>query len=151
MSAIKKNILLLGFTFCSLLLMSADWKTDFKKAKEEAKTTHKYILLTFTGSDWCPPCIKTKKEIFSKEVFTKFADEHLVLVDADFPRLKRNRLSRDQVKKNEELAEQYNKEGVFPFTLLLDANGKVLKEWRGFPGVSAEAFVSQIKEHEHSK
>jgi hypothetical protein len=35
-------------------------------------------------------------------------------------------------------------EGKFPYTLLIDENGKVLKVWDGFPGVSPEVFVSQI-------
>ena len=146
------KILRLSIFSCTLLLMSAaGWKTDFIRAKEEAKKANKYILLSFSGSDWCIPCIKTRKEIFEKEYFTKFAETNLILVNADFPRLKKNKLSNEQTKQNETLAEQYNKEGVFPFTLLLNANGKVLKEWRGYPGVTPEVFVSQIKEFEHAK
>ena len=150
MTAIKLSIVSLSLVFSSLLLMSAGWETDFARAKVEAKKNNKYILLSFSGSDWCIPCIKTRKEIFAKEPFMKFAETNLVLVNADFPRLKKNCLSKDQTKQNETLAEQYNKEGVFPFTLLLNAKGQVLKEWRGYPGVTPEVFVSQIKEVEHA-
>src|ERR1700761_808109 len=122
-----KNAYLI-MSLLAVILMSAGWMADFDKAKEEAKRTGKPILLNFSGSDWCIPCIKTKKEIFEKEVFTKFADANLVLVNADFPRLKKNSLSKEQTKQNEALAERYNKAGIFPYTLLLDANGKVLKE-----------------------
>ena len=150
MKTIKKSILSVSVIICSLSLMSAGWGTDFAKAKEEAKMSNKYILLTFTGSDWCTPCMKTKKEIFQKESFTKFAEANLILVNADFPRLSKNKLSRVQVQKNEELAAQYDKEGVFPYIILLNPNGKILKEWRGYPDVKAEVFIAQIQEVERA-
>jgi len=148
--AIKKTMLVFSVMSFSLLLMSAGWRTDFDRAKEEAKESKKQILLSFSGSDWCIPCIKTRKEIFEKESFIKFAETSLVLVNADFPRLKKNSLSTEQTKQNEALAERYNKDGIFPFTLLLNANGTVLKEWRGFPDMTPEIFVSQIKDFEHT-
>ncbi len=150
MSLIKKSLLSISIVSLALLLMSAAWRTDFSRAKEEAKEKNRNILLSFSGSDWCIPCIKTRKEIFEKEPFTKFAETNLILVNADFPRLKKNRLSKELTRQNEALAEQYNKEGVFPCTLLLDANGKVLKQWHGYPGVTPEVFVTQIKEFEHA-
>ena len=149
MLAIKKSILSIGIISLSLLLGSAGWETDFSRAKEEAKKSNKYILLSFSGSDWCIPCIKTRKEIFEKQSFINFAETNLVLVNADFPRKKKNKLSSEQVKQNEALAEKYDKEGVFPFTMLLSADGKILKEWRGFPEVTPEAFITQIKELEY--
>ena len=79
------------------------------------------------------------------EVFTNFATDQLVLVNADFPRSRKNQLSKEQQKRNEELADMYNKNGVFPLTLLLNADGKVLKEWQGFPKESAGEFTNEIK------
>jgi hypothetical protein len=40
----------------------------------------------------------------------------------------------------------YNKEGKFPFTLLLSADGKVLKTWDGFTALTPEAYTEQVKE-----
>ena len=85
----------------SVLLMSAGWSTDLSKAKDEARKDSKLILLSFSGSDWCIPCIKTRKEIFDKEPFINYAAAKLVLVNADFPRLKKNALSKEQTKQNE--------------------------------------------------
>jgi thioredoxin-related protein len=145
MRKVQRSFLLLFVLVCSVALMSAGWLTDFSRAKKEAQTTNKYILLCFSGSDWCLPCIRAKKEIFDKEAFRQYADSNLVLVNADFPRLKKNRLSMQQVRENEALAARYDKQGAFPYTLLLDSTGKVLKEWKGYPGLSPEAFISQIK------
>jgi thioredoxin-related protein len=133
------------------MAMAINWHTDFVKAKEKAKEEHKLILLNFSGSDWCIPCIRTKKEIFDKESFSRYADSNLVLVNADFPRLKKDELPKSQEKENEALAEKYNKEGAFPLTILLDANGKVVKEWKGYPNVSPQTFVDQIKSVEQCR
>jgi thioredoxin-related protein len=133
-----------------LSLAAPTWLTDFESGKTEAAKSNKLIVLNFSGSDWCGPCIRLKKEIFSSDVFANYASEKLVLVNADFPRYKKNALPKDQVKENEALAEKYNKEGRFPFTVLLDANGKVLKQWDGLPGETPEKFVNEIKTLEHA-
>lgn len=129
----------------TVLFSTAAWQTDFEKAKAEAKAENKFILLNFSGSDWCGPCIRLHKEIFDSEAFTKYADEHLVLVNADFPRLKKNILSKEQQKQNDALADKYNSDGAFPFTILLDADGKIIKKWNGFPSETAEEFTNDVK------
>lgn len=136
----------LWMALLNLALLTGGWQTDFEKATDLAKKEHKLILLNFSGSDWCGPCIRMHKEIFDNSTFVQYADEHLVLVNADFPRLKKNQLAPEHLKKNNRLAELYNKEGDFPLTLLLTEDGKVLKTWQGFPQVSPAAFVDQLKE-----
>lgn len=126
-------------------LLSTDWLLDIEKAKQTAQNENKYILLNFSGSDWCGPCIQLRKEIFESEPFESFSREHLVLVNADFPRSKKNALSREQQRKNDQLAENYNKNGVFPLTLLLTAEGQVVKYWDGLPTASADQFIKQLQ------
>jgi thioredoxin-related protein len=136
---------ILFLVFFTLLFVDGSWLLDYQIAQNTAKETDKMILVNFSGSDWCGPCIRTHKEIFEKEAFLSYAKENLVLVKADFPRLKKNKLSPEQFKKNNDLAIEYNPDGDFPLTLLLDANGKVVKEWKGYPDVSPEEFVKQIE------
>jgi thioredoxin-related protein len=119
------------------------WFTNFEQAQKTAKEKHQLILLNFSGSDWCLPCIKMKKEIYESDAFKKYAENNLVLVNADFPR-KKNALSKEQVKLNEALADQYNKEGKFPLSILMTEDGKILKQWEGCPNTSPEEFVSQL-------
>ena len=136
------------FLLISLLslitLPSIIWQTDIVKAEQSAKEEHKFIILNFSGSDWCGPCIRLHKEIFDSEIFSKYANDHLVLLNADFPRAKKNQLSKEQQKKNDNVADIYNKDGVFPLTLLLNSEGKVLKKWEGFPKESADEFTNEI-------
>jgi len=138
------KILLSLFVATSLLTAGPVWLTDFQKAKTEASTSHKNILLNFSGSDWCGPCIRLHKEVFESEGFAQYAKDNLVLVNADFPRLRKNQLPAEVSKQNDLLADQYNKEGKFPFTILLDPSGKVLKTWEGYSGVSSEKFVTEV-------
>jgi thioredoxin-related protein len=134
--------------FCSLLLMalhSSGWHYNLDEAKAIAHKEHKYILLNFSGSDWCGPCIMLRKEILDDSMFLKMADSSLVLVNADFPRKKKNQLSPQQQSINNALADRYNTEGQFPRTLLLNADGKVLKTWDGFPNEKPDVFTAEVE------
>ena len=136
-------ILILSFG----VLQTSIWNTDLKVAEKEASENNKMILLNFSGSDWCGPCIKLRTEVFESNVFQCFSRKWLVLVNADFPRLKKNRLEKEQTAKNESLAETYNPQGHFPLTLLLNKNGKIVKTWEGFPDGTPGEFVSEIKKY----
>ncbi|MBC7418534.1 MAG: thioredoxin family protein [Pedobacter sp.] len=125
------------------------WMGNFNQAETEAKNTHKLILINFSGSDWCGPCIRLRKEILESAEFSDYAKEKLLLVRADFPRQKKNQLSKAQVQLNEALAEKYNMDGKFPFTLLVDENGKVLKSWDGLPNESPAEFVKELSSVGH--
>lgn len=134
-----KLLLLLCF-----LAVPITWMGNFKDAEKEASASHKLILINFSGSDWCGPCIRLRKEILESTVFEDYAEGHLILVRADFPRQKKDQLPAAQVKLNESLADQYNPDGKFPYTLLVDEHGKILKTWDGYPDETPEKFVGQI-------
>ena len=112
--------------FVNLTVAAQDWQIDMTTAKELAQDNNKLIILVFQGSDWCAPCIKLDKEIWSTEEFKSYAAEHFVMLQADFPKRKRNALPQEQTIKNKKLAEQYNPKGYFPFVVVLNTSGKVL-------------------------
>ncbi len=137
-------IFLLGITFGKMPGSTVTWLGNIDTARTTALKERKLILISFSGSDWCGPCIRLRKEILESSDFVTYAADKLVLVRADFPRKKQNQLSPEQIKLNEGLAEKYNPEGKFPFTLLVDPKGSVLKSWEGFPGVSIPQFIAAI-------
>ena len=128
-----------------LFIIPIQWEPSFEHAKVLAKEKNEIILLNFSGSDWCVPCIGFRKEFLESEAFSNFASKNLVLVNADFPRRKKNAGASEDVKRNEALAEMYNPNGVFPLTLLLTADGKVVKTWEGKPKVSVEQWIEEIQ------
>ena len=146
----KNLILIIAFSITGA--MSAQtWLTDINKAKKIAQTEHKPIFLVFEGSDWCAPCKKLERYILSSEDFKAYAKDHLVLLKADFPRRKKNRLLEAQQKHNDALAAQYNPEGVFPTVIILDAQGNVLGRTGYLRHKSPQFYINWIKEKTHQQ
>ncbi len=124
--------------------MSAqDWQTNFDAAKKIAAEKQLPIILVFQGSDWCAPCIKLDREVWSTDAFKSFAKDHYVMLQADFPRKKKNSLSEKQEMENKVLAEKYNKQGIFPFVVVLDKNGKVLGE-TGYKKITSGQYIEHL-------
>ena len=128
---------------CSQFL-SFDWKKDYESAKEIAHRENKQILLNFSGSDWSAPCKKMRKGLFLDSVFLNFANESLILINIDFPKDMKD-ISVNQNTKNESIADQFNPEGEFPMTLLLDRNGEVIEKWIGIIKFEDREFIKKIK------
>ncbi len=118
------------------------WQTDFKAAQAKAKEEKKYLLVDFTGSDWCGWCIKLRNEVFDKEPFKAEAPKQFVLVELDFPREKE--LSPDLKKQNKELSEKYKVQG-FPTVLLMDAEGQVVAR-TGYREGGPDGYLKQLAE-----
>lgn len=121
------------------------WGSDFDKAKAAAASTHSTILIVFSGSDWCKPCIQLHRDLFESEAFATYAGENLKLVKADFPYRKKNRLSKEQTAHNEKLASVYNPNGEFPLAVFTDATGKVLGSFGYDKAKSPEQYITEFK------
>lgn len=120
------------------------WLTSFEQAQTLAIEEQKPILLVFSGSDWCRPCIQLDREVFQDSSFLAFADSELILLKADFPRSKKNRLPKELQSHNERLAQRYNPKGEFPLVLLLDKSGKEITR-TGYRSGGSNAFISFLK------
>ncbi len=120
---------------------NSPWMTDYQAALAKAAKENKKVLLDFTGSDWCGWCIKLKKETFDQPAFKEYADKNLVLVEVDFPQGKT--LSPEVMKQNDALQQQYRVEG-FPTIVLLDPQGKVLKQQSGYIPGGPQGFIDWV-------
>lgn len=118
------------------------WSDNFPDASKQAAEQGKYLLLNFSGSDWCGWCIRLDKEVFSQPEFQAFANENLVSVVLDFPRKKM--LSPGVVQQNEQLQEKYGVRG-YPTILVLSPSGDLVQKAGYRPG-GAEAYVEHLKE-----
>jgi protein disulfide-isomerase len=118
------------------------WTEKFDEALTEAKESGKYVLVDFSGSDWCGWCMKLDKEVFSQKEFKDFAKSNLVCVLLDFPRQKPQ--SNKQKKANQALMEKYTVKG-FPTVLLLSPQGDVTAQTGYKPG-GAEAYVKHVQD-----
>ncbi|WP_396633960.1 thioredoxin family protein [Maribacter sp. R86514] len=140
----KKYIVFLLFAVISFSSITAqDWNTDFTTAKKLAETNDLPIILVFQGSDWCAPCIKLDRAIWSTNEFKEYAKEHYVMLQADFPRRKKNALPEEQLNKNKALAENYNRQGIFPFVVVMNANGEVYGE-TSYKKLTPKEYIQEL-------
>ena len=128
-------------------IVAQEWQTDFTNAKNIATKNGKSIILVFQGSDWCAPCIKLDKEILSTSKFKALAKEQFVMLQADFPRRKKNALPKAQQEHNNKLAAQYNLNGYFPYVVILNEKGTVLGSL-GYEKTTPELYFKKIKAFE---
>ena len=138
----KKLLTILALTLMGSA-MAQNWLTDFPKAKEIASKENKQIVMVFQGSDWCAPCIKLDREIWSTSTFIDYATANFVLVKVDFPKRKKNALPEVQTIANAQLAERYNTRGIFPFVVVLNSKGEVLGE-TGYKKMSPENYIEAL-------
>lgn len=109
-------------------------------AKKQAEESKSDLLLEFTGSDWCGPCIKLNKEVFALEPFKAGVKGKFVCVELDFPNDKKD-LTAETIKQNNELLEEYKIQG-YPTILLCDASGRPYAN--AGQGNSPEAYVKHL-------
>jgi thioredoxin-related protein len=125
----------------------SSWLTDFKKAREEAKTKHKLVLVDFTGSDWCGYCVLLERAILSKPEFKDYANKNLVLLELDYPRRngpKWNSQSVELKSQNAQLQEEFQVEG-FPTLVVLSPEGKMLWRFEGYYSGGIGAFLAELE------
>ena len=140
----KKNICFLFLLCCvSSLTFAQNWNHDLEASKKQALEENKNILLVFKGSDWCAPCMKLDQKIFTSDYFISNYDKSFILLEADFPRKKKNSLSKEQQKANNKLASTYNQNGHFPLVVVIDAEGNVLGK-TGYNKLEPKAYLNSL-------
>jgi thiol:disulfide interchange protein len=123
----------------------AGWTTNLEAAFETAKKEKKDVLVEFTGSDWCPPCIAMRKNVFSKKEFVDGASKNYVLVEIDMPQK-----DKETAKKNQPLVEKYKIEG-FPTVILLTSEGKEYSRFFASEFPKVDLFLKKLAESRDRK
>jgi protein disulfide-isomerase len=117
------------------------WATDYKKAQQQAKASHKLLLLDFTGSDWCGFCFQLDRAILSQTQFKDYATKNLVLMEVDFPARKAQGV--ETRRQNLELKQRYQVEG-FPTLIVLNGEGKTVWRCDGLYMGGLAAFLAEL-------
>jgi len=145
-------VILFFLTFSSLSIIKAEgnsneieFKTNLEEAFSLAKQNNKHVLVYFSGSDWCRPCMQLQLEVFESDEFVTFSKSNLIVVRLDFPAKEKNKLSDEQTAYNKKLAERLNKKGVFPYMILFDSAQKQLDEFSGYSRNGAKSFIEKLK------
>ena len=137
----KKLILSLLLLATVTARAEVTWLTDLDAAKAKGVKENKPVLVDFTGSDWCPPCIQLHKVVFESAEFAAVASKY-VLVELDYPR--KTPQAPELKAKNAELSKKFGISG-FPTVLLIDAkSGEVFGKTVGFGGQTAKEYLDKL-------
>ncbi len=119
------------------------WLTSSDSAMQTAARDNKLVMALFTGSDWCPYCVKLEKEVFADDEFAGWAEQNVVPLMLDFP--KRTKLPQRLAAQNESLRARYEQhiEG-YPTVLFLDGQGEVVGKM-GYARGGPRNWISQAE------
>ncbi|OAD44894.1 thioredoxin family protein [Polaribacter atrinae] len=109
--------------------LSINWEPSFSDALKKSKKENKPVLIYFTGSDWCGPCIVLDKNLFHSEKFKAIADNDLILYEADSPR-NLDLVSPEQLEVNNDLKRKFNI-NTFPTLVFVNHKGKMIGYKKG--------------------
>ena len=71
-----KKLFSITLLLSCLMVFSQNWETSYENSLTKAQNQNKKIILVFQGSDWCGPCIKLSKEIWSSEEFIAYSKKN---------------------------------------------------------------------------
>ena len=117
------------------------WHLDWGAAKAEAKARGMLLFALFTGSDWCPWCVKLEEEVLSTDAFRAYARENLVLFKADFLESP-TAVSEAWKQQNEGVASSLQVKGFPTIVLFAPAGGEVAR--MGYVPGGAKAFLAEL-------
>lgn len=131
--------LVAGFLMMPTPVMErGEWLTDWEKARRYSSATGKPILANFTGSDWCPYCLRLKESVFDSQLFLEWSADNVILFEADFPRKKE--LPAELRKQNDDLVTEFGVAG-YPAVLFVTGGGDVLGRSGYLPNGAARTWV----------
>lgn len=119
------------------------WTQDWDAAVALSKEKNLPIFALFTGSDWCPYCVKLHDRIFVKEAWQTWAKDKVVLAYIDFPR-DESKVPEAYRARNNELQQRYGITG-FPTCFLLsvdEQDGMMLFSYSDSD--TAESFANDV-------
>ena len=150
-----KAILTIACMFITLVSFSQedvskiDWLTNLDNAKKISAKKDKPILIYFTGSDWCAPCVGLKKDFFNSPDFEEYTNE-FVMVMIDYPR-RMDIISDEQRAYNKTIIEKYNSSNSFPKLTVVNSKGKELGNISGYSSYNTYQDTSHhlafVKKH----
>ncbi len=99
-----------------------NWAANYGDAIAQAQATSKPIAILFTGSGWCPACVRLERTVVSQPDFAKAVGEQFIFLKADFPTYNESSVASSPFKP---LLDRY---GVtqFPTFIIINANGEKL-------------------------
>ena len=97
---------------------------DYETTKSEAIIQNKSILIILTGSEWCKPCVKMKKNVFSNPDFVSLLKNNYVIFEIN---LQRYFDIDSRLYKNYTFFKEKYRSNALPSIIVLDKNENLKK------------------------
>jgi hypothetical protein len=126
-----------------LIQLSPTWESNFDVAKQRSIKENKIILIHFVHKSGDGKNVKLEKEVFETSEFIDYANKQVVLLKIDLGIEQTS--SEKQFYHNAIIRERYNSGAVAPYTVITDAEGKVLKSWNYKQPLNSSELISSIQ------
>ncbi|MGB1218587.1 MAG: thioredoxin family protein [Flavobacteriales bacterium] len=116
------------------------WVTDVNQALKLSKKLNKPVFTFFTGKQWCGWCKKLVAQVFVKDEFAKFANDNFIMLELDFPRRDRSKITPEMV----ELSRKFQVSG-YPSVVIMDHKTNMIGR-TGYKNMTPAQYVTHIKQ-----
>jgi len=119
------------------------WLHSYSEAVSLSQSTSKPIVILFTGTSWCPACMKLEREVISNPEFSKSVGQKFIFLKAEFPEYSESSVMASPYKP---LLDRYNV-NAFPTLVVVNANGQKLYTVNyksGGPNVYAQELLQKL-------
>lgn len=120
------------------------WLNRYEDAVALSQSTSKPILILFTGTTWCPACMKLEREVLMRPEFAQAVGPHFVFLKAEFPEASEAAIAATPYK---HLVDRYNIT-LFPTFVVAHANGQklyTLNYLKGGPEMYARELLQRLQ------
>ncbi len=121
---------------------TGQWTQDYDAALALAADRRIPVLLNFTGSDWCGPCMRIHDEVLSKDDFLQWSKDRIVLVTIDRPN-DPSRVPQEFRGRNMRLRDRFEIQ-IYPTFVLLNPDGVEIGRFGSINGRSVDSFEQRI-------
>ena len=116
-----------------------NWQPDYNTAVSLARSSSKPIIILFTGTHWCPACMKLERDVLTKPQFAEAVGDKFIFLKAEFPNYTAESIRASPFKF---LLDRYQVDS-FPTIIVINPDGQTLFNVNYQPG-GIEAYVNEL-------
>ena len=119
------------------------WTEDFEEARQQAAKEGKFVLMVFSGSDWCGPCKALEREVLSQRKYMGKLSQKYVPLMVSLPQ-DRSTLSKLAVSQNDGLKKLYAIRGFPTVVVMNPVDGEAVKSKTGYRSGNPNGYLKDL-------
>lgn len=122
-----------------------NWLRTYSEAVALSQSTSKPIAILFTGTGWCPACMKLERAVLNHPEFAQAVAQKFVFLKAEFPDYSESAVMASPYKP---LLDRYGV-NAFPTIIVVNANGQMLftvNYREGGPQIYAQELLQKLNQ-----